>query len=46
LPVLLLIGLIVWYWVAVVRVPGPSEPRDAPPAKPSPPPASSPPRAE
>jgi hypothetical protein len=32
LPTLLLIALVVWYWVAVVRVHGPAEPPDTGPA--------------
>lgn len=37
LPVALLIGLVVWYWIFVARVPGPPEPNDAASREPAPP---------
>jgi hypothetical protein len=32
LPALLLIALVLWYWISVARVPGPSDATDSSPA--------------
>jgi hypothetical protein len=39
LPALLLIALVLWYWIVVARVPGPSDSADAGSRETPPPPA-------